>query len=98
MTLSREFLESNVSAAQIPGGNVLLAALAGIPIEESPYLAFDEMAIAVHGRKILVGEQRHFLYRMKMLDLNREAREAAAAHIQNQARRILGEDWKLSPK
>lgn len=98
MTLSKEFLESGVRAAQIPGGNVLLAALAGIPIEESPYLRYDEMAIAVHGRKILVGEQRHFLYRMKQLDRNREVREAAAEHIKNQARRILGEDWNLSPK
>ncbi len=98
MTLSKQFLESGVRVAQIPGGNTLLAALAGIPIEETPLLKYDEMTFGVRGRTLLVGDQRHFLWRMKMLDQNREAREAAAAHIKTQARRILGEDWELSPK
>lgn len=96
MTFSKQFLESGVTAAQIPGGNTLLAALAGIPIRESDALRYDEMSFSIRGNILWVGEERHFMYRMKMLDLNREAREAAAAHIKTSASRILGEPWELS--
>lgn len=96
MTFSREFLESNVSAAQIPGGSPLLGALAGIPIVPSEYLRYDEMAFGHMGRSLYVGEERHFLYRMRQLDANHACRQAASAAIKTAARRILGEEWKLS--
>jgi hypothetical protein len=97
VTFSKEFLESDISVAQIPGGSTsLLAALAGIPIYETPGLKYDEMVLA--NRRVLVGDQRHFLWRMKQIDANHECRRAAAEHIKTSARRILGEEWKLSPK
>ncbi len=98
MTLSKEELESSQRVAHLPGHLRLLGALAGIPIKESPYLKYDEMYVGTGVNGILVGEARHFLYRMKMIDLNQKARDAAAEHIKSSARRILGEEWELSPR
>lgn len=96
MSVTKEVLESSQRVAQLPGNMRLLGALGGIPIHEDRYLRYDEMFIGQGIQGIAVGEQRHFLWRMKMIDLNQQCREAAAAHIQSSARRILGEEWELS--
>lgn len=96
MTFTKEFLESDVSVAQLPGDYRLLGALQGIPIIESDDLEYNEMYFGHGTQGLIVGDARHFLYRMKMLDLDQKCREAAAAHIKSSARRILGEEWELS--
>lgn len=84
----------NVSA--LPGGYRLLGALAGLPVVETEQLRYDEMSMRPDG--LVVGEARHLLYRMKMIDLNQKCREAAATQIEATARRILGEPWEVSPR
>lgn len=72
----------------------VLGNLDGIPIKVSPFLRYDEMYVGDVG--LVVGETRHLVYRMKMIDLNNECRRSAGEHIKARARHILGEDWKLS--
>lgn len=98
MTLTKEYLEGAPEVRHLPGDHRLLGALSGIPIVQSRALRYDEMYFGAGSQGLIVGEERHFLYRMKQIDLNEKCREAAAAHIKSAARRILGEEWELSPK
>ena len=84
--------------ASLPPDYRLLGALAGVPVIETTYLGYDEMVFGVGAQGLLVGEPRHFLYRMKQIDLNQKCREEAAAHIERTAERILGETWKVAQK
>lgn len=89
----------SVNVGSLPPSHRLLGALGGIPVLESEYLKYDEMSLKTVGAPgILVGEARHFLYRMQQLDRNHECREAARRHIEAEATRILGEPWKVSPR
>ena len=98
MTLTKEYLEGAPEVRHLPGDHRLLGALAGIPIIESQALRYDEMYFGQGTQGLIVGETRHFLYRMKMMDLNAEVRAKAAARIKSSARRMLGEELELSPK
>lgn len=92
--------DSQITVASLPGSTMrLLGALQGIPVIESKHLRYDEMFIGSGSQQgVVVGEARHFLYRMKMIDLNNAARDAARAHIEATATRILGEPWEVSPR
>jgi hypothetical protein len=88
--------DSSIPAGHLPGNYRLLGALGGLPVVETASLAYDEMCFGVGTQGLLVGEARHFLYRMKQIDLNHECREQAARHIEATATRILGEPWKVA--
>jgi len=99
VTLTKEYLETGVPAISLVGPSGLLGALAGIPVVEVEELAYDEMAFDRVHQRLEVGDQRHFIWRMKQIDLNAEVRAKAIARIRASARKMLGdEDWKLSPK
>lgn len=59
-------------------------------------LRYDEMYVAHSINAILVGEQAHFLYRVKQLADDEACRALASHRIKNFAERILGEPWELS--
>lgn len=98
MTLTKKFLESGRTVASWTGPHRLLGALAGIPIIENRALPYDRMYVGTGIQGIVVGEQRHFLWRMRCLDEDQACRDAAAQHIKNVAERILGEKWELSSR
>ncbi len=59
-------------------------------------LRYDEMYPAYSIAAIIVGEQAHFVYRMRQIVANEGTRLAASTHILVVAERILGEPWELS--
>ena len=54
-------------------------------------LAYDQMYIAHSVAAIIVGEQAHFVYRMRQLAANEEARRACREHIAAVESRIFGD-------
>jgi hypothetical protein len=70
--------------------------LAGIPLVENPHLKYDEMAVS--GRGVVVGEIRHFRWRLEQLQANNRCRGTARQHIERTASRILGEPWTVADK
>lgn len=81
---------------EVAAGQRLRAALQGIPVIESDLIKYDEMYWGSGVQGLVVGETRHFLWRLKQIELNGEAREAARRHIEATASRILGEPWEVS--
>jgi hypothetical protein len=63
--------------------------LYGIPVQEAPYLPYDEMVVAQSA--ILVGEIKHFMWRLRVQAENEAVRKVARAQIMAAYERILGE-------
>jgi len=93
VTLTREYLEGVPEVRHLPGNYRLLGALAGIPIVEGDprVLKYNEMYFGEGTQGLVVGEIRHFMYRMKQIDLNQQARDAARRHIEKTWERLFGE-------
>jgi hypothetical protein len=67
----------------------------GVPVAESEDLGYDEMSLDYSRSRLLVGEVRHFEWRMEQIRRNNECRRIAARRIELVAEEILGEPWTV---
>lgn len=70
----------------------------GVPVVESPLIAYDEMYISGIENAIVVGELAHFKYRLEQNRRNDALRARLTKNLQDWAEKLLGEPWTVGGK